>query len=285
MAKKEPEVVALQRPQKPPRRFRWGLAVLVLLVLVVLGGLIYLLQYRIADLFEASATLPPTASGGGGTPGVLYFTNFDAPSADWEMFNDGFISSEIKDGQLVVGVNALTDTGAWSGLGYTFDDFVLDVDAAKLDGPDDNGMIVVFRLVDKQNYNRFDVSSDGYYSLSKVREGVPMVISEWNASPAIQVGGASNHIHLTAIGDTFRFEVNGTQLMLCTPTDTATKPLWDPNNPDQCLGGALVDVWQNADLTRGRIGLGAQGFVGFDGENTTSAVATIGFDNLVIKMP
>ena len=286
MAKKESEVVALQRPQKPRRRFRWGLLLFGMLVLLVLGGLIYLLQYRIAGWFEAAPTIAPTPLGES-TPGVLYYSDFEDPAAgsDWEIFNDGFIRSEIEEGRLVVGVNALVDTGAWSGLGYTFDDFVLDVDAAKLEGPDDNGMLVVFRAIDKENYNRFDISSDGYYSVSKVREGAPTIVSGWNLSPAIQVGGANNHIHMTAIGDSFRFEVNNVPLMLCVSTDADVKPIWDPNNADQCLGGVLVDTWQDSDLPSGRIGLGAQGIVGFDGETTTMAVATIGFDNLTIKAP
>lgn len=286
MAKKEPEVVALQRPERPQRKRRWWLLIPLVLLLLVIGGLVYILQYRIAGIFEAAPTLPPTPPGAS-TPGVLYYTDFEdgAVAADWDIFKDGFISSEIKEGRLVVDVNALVDTPAWSGLHYTFSDFVLDVDAAKLAGPDDNGIIVIFRLVDQSNYNRFDISSDGYYSLSKVREGVPTAISDWNVSPAIQTGGATNHIRLTAVGNTFRFEVNGTPMVLCTATDPAVQPLWDPNNPDQCLGGVVVDAWQDADLPQGRIGLGAQGIVGFDGQNTTSALATIGFDNLVVKVP
>ena len=62
---------------------------------------------------------------------------------------------------------------------------MLDVDATKLDGPDDNGIIVVFRLTDTDNYNRFDISSDGYYTLSIARDGVRLVISDWAASDAI----------------------------------------------------------------------------------------------------
>ncbi|MBN1430526.1 MAG: hypothetical protein JXB07_19300 [Anaerolineae bacterium] len=286
MTKKESEVVALQRPHKPRRRFRWWLLILGVLTLVLLGGLGYLFQYRIADWFKPVPTLAPTPSGGG-APGVLYSSDFEDPDvvSDWEIFKDGFIRSEITEGRLVVGVNALADTGAWSGLGYTFDDFVLDVDATKLEGPDDNGIIIVFRAANKENYNRFDISSDGYYSVSKMREGIQMTVSGWNISSAIQTGGANNHIRLTAIGDTFRFEVNGVQLKLCTTTGVDVKPLWDRNNPDQCLGGDLVDAWQDSDLPGGRIGLGAQGIVGSDGESTTSAVATIGFDNLVIKSP
>lgn len=283
MAKKEPEVVALQRPEKPQRRRRWWLLIPLLLALIIIGGLFYVLQYRIEAMFEAAPTLPPTPPSVS-TPGVLYFTDFENPdaAADWDIFKDGFISSEIKDGQLVVDVNALVDTPAWSGLHYTFGDFVLDVDAAKLAGPDDNAIMVVFRLVDPDNHNRFYISSDGYYSLTRVRDGVPTLVSDWNASPAIQTGGATNHIRLTAVGNSFRFEVNGTPMRLCTTDQPGVQPLWDPNNPGQCLGGVVVDTWQDADLAQGRIGLGAQGYVGVD---TQGALATIGFDNLVVKVP
>lgn len=283
MAKKEPAVVALQRPERPQRRRRWWLLIPLLLVLIVIGGLFYVFQYRIAGMFEAAPTLPPTPPSAG-TPGVLYYTDFETPdvAADWDIFDDSRISAEIKDGRLVVDINALVDTPAWSGLHYTFTDFVLDVDATKLAGPDDNAIMIVFRLVDANNHNRFDISSDGYYSLTRVREGVPILVSDWNTSPAIQMGEATNHIRLTAMGDTFRFEVNGTPMLLCTTTEPGVRPLWDLRNPDQCVGGVVADTWQDADLPQGRIGLGAQGYVGVDDQG---ALATIGFDNLVVKVP
>ncbi len=283
MAKKEPEVVALQRPEKPQRRRRWWLLIPLVLVLAVIGGLLFLFQYRIAGMLEVAPTVPPTPPGAS-TPGVLYYTDFGSSdiAADWDVFRDGFISSEIKDSQLIVDVNALVDTPAWSGLHYTFTDFVLDVDATKLAGPDDNAIMIVFRLTDADNHNRFDISSDGYYSLTKVRDGVPTLVSDWNGSPAIQIGNATNHIRLTAAGNSFRFEVNGTPMLLCTSSEAGVQPLWDPTNPEQCLGGLVSDTWQDADLPQGRIGLGAQGYVGVDDQG---AMATIGFDNLVVRVP
>lgn len=284
MAKKESDLVALQRPEKPQRKRRWWLLIPVVLIVIAAGFAIYLLQYRIADALQGAPTLPPTPPSVG-TPGVIYYTDFDTPAvaSDWDIFKDGFISSQIKDGQLIIDINALVDTPAWSGLHYTFDDFVLDVDAAKLAGPDDNAIMVVFRLVDPDNHNRFYISSDGYYSLTRVRGGVATVVSEFARSPAIQIGSATNHIRITAQGSSFRFEVNGTPLMLCTTSDPNVGPLWNnPDQPTECLGGTIADSWQNDDLSKGRIGLGAQGYVGLDSQG---ALATIGFDNLVVKAP
>ena len=214
--------------------------------------------------------------------GILYQTDFSAPDPLWELFDDGIISASITDGRLVVGVQSGGDTGAWSGLNYTFEDFVLDVDATKLAGSDDNGIMVIFRLVDNANYYRFDISSDGFYALSEIQGGAHTVVSDYAMSSAIVQGDATNHIRVEAVGGTFRFFVNDTPLPLCVATDHASRPLWDHSAAEPtCVGGVVTEEWQDADFPRGKIGLGAQGFAGID----TIAEATIGFDNLVITAP
>jgi hypothetical protein len=276
------------------RRVRWWVIPLAVIALALVLAFLWVFRFRIQRAFEPAPTLPPPpptaaeagesagSEGGGGAGGVLYQTAFDDPAAgeDWELFDDGVVAAQIEDGQLVVAVNAITDQGTWSGLNYTFEDFALDVDAAKLAGPDNNGIIVIFRLVDNKNYNRFDISSDGYYRLIAVRDGAQRVVSgDWASSPAILTGEAANHLRVEAAGDTFRFTVNGKPLRLCVSEDEDTQPI---PMEDECLGGEYVMEWTNGDLTRGKIGLGAQGFTGFDGEQVTPAEATIGFDNLVI---
>lgn len=294
---KQNERIALDRGGERQRRLKWWMVPAVLLVLGVLIGGGWLFRPRIERLFEAEATLPPppptrtpSAAGESGgeeaapaSDGTLYAVDFDTPPYDeWETGSDGVLTAEMRDGMLVYAVHAVVDEGGWSGLNFTFEDFVLDVDATKLAGPDDNGIIVVFRLTDEENYNRFDISSDGYYALSIVRDGLPRAISDWAASDAIQQGEATNHLTVTAIGETFSFAVNGQTLRLCVSDDPDSRPV---PMPDECLGGEYVDAWTNGDLARGKIGLGAQGFVGFDGEESTLAEATIGFDNVVIGEP
>ncbi len=277
-------------PTARKRRLPWWAAALLLLTILLIILVIWLFGPRIRTALAPAPTLPPEiGEAAEGQDGILYSTGFDAEAdfADWELFDDGVISAVQGAGQLVVGVNALSDTGTWSGLNYTFTDFVLEVDATKLDGPDDNSIIVVFRLTDTQNYYRFDVSSDGFYALSKVRDGVPERVSEYIFSPAIRTGAATNHLTVSAQGQAFRFAVNDTLLRFCVNPDPAVFPVWaDPANPEsECLGGEIVETWSDPDLPRGKIGLGAQGFTGFDGENTTPALAVIGFDNLVITAP
>ncbi len=301
MNKKQPAPVKLQR--KPGQRWRFPVWVVpaILVVALIGAGALWLFRLRIGQALERPPTLPPPpptrpvsgepgggadeAGGPAAVPGVLYEADFEDETqlADWELFNDGVVSARGEGGQLVVSVSAPVDRGTWSGLNYTFEDFVLEVDATKLAGPDDNGIFVMFRLVDNDNYNRFDISSDGYYSLSMARNGLLQVVSDWRSSPAIATGAATNRIRVEAIGDTFRFAVNGQALPLCVSYEPGVQPLWGRDG--ECLGGEIVEMWRNSDLQRGKIGLGAQGFVGFDGEQSTMAEATIGFDNLQITSP
>lgn len=261
-----------------------ALFALIVVVAVILVGAGVFLSWRAERTRPTpTPTLPPPPP----TPetqaeeesGILYQTDFSAPDDLWELFDDGIISADITEGMLVVGVQAMGDTGAWSGLNYTFEDFILEVDAIKLAGHDDNGIMVIFRLVSNDNYYRFDISSDGFYALSQVRDGVHHIISDYAVSPAILQGDATNHLRVEAIGSTFRFLVNDTPLLLCIATDPDSRPLWDHSAAEPtCVGGELTETWENADFPRGKLGLGAQGFAGVD----TMAEATIGFDNLII---
>lgn len=286
MAKKD-EQVALNRGGEPGKNRRWPLVLGVILLVGVIGVAAWLFAPRYMQMFEPEATQPPTLDAG--TSGqVIYQTSFDTIAAfeDWQLFDGGSISAAAGDGQLVVTVNALEDTGTWSGSNFTLDDFVLAVAAEKLDGADDNGISVIFRLHDENNFNRFDISSDGFYSLTAVRDGVAMVVSDWRRSPVIQQGNTVNQLRVMAQGDTFVFEVNGTQMPLCISDDPAVGALWDPTADEPtCLGGEVTDSWVNGDLASGRVGLGAQGFTGFDGETSTAAYAVIAFDEVVITTP
>ena len=246
----------------PRRRIRWWLVVLIIILLLIGGILAWVFQFQIREALDGifappTETLPPP-------PGeeedsgsdILYQTGFDEEDvqAEWEAFDDGTISAAISEGQLIVEVSALADTGAWSAMNFAFDNFVLDVEASKVAGPDDNGVFVVFRMEDRENYYRFDVSSDGFYSLFKTRGGVPEIVSDFAPSDAIVTGSGLNRIRIIAEGDTFRFLVNDTPLPLCVNSDPAVQPipLYQDGTLD-CLGGELVDSWQDSDLgTRAR---------------------------------
>ncbi len=298
MTRKRSDPIMLRRePERPRRKRRWWIIPVILAVLIG-GAAAYVYRFKIRRAFEPAATLPPppptaaageSAAGGSGSPvpaGPLYETTFDGdqPPDEWEQFDDGIVSAAISDGRLLVEVNALVDTGTWSGLNYTFEDFDLEVDAQKVEGGDESAILILFRLLDESDYNRLDIYADGYYSLSAIRDGEFQVISDFNKSEAIITGDGVNRISVSARGDQFSFAVNGETLPLCVAVDEGTRPLWDIQT-GLCLGGEITETWKNDDLPRGKIGLGVHAYVGFDGESSTAASATAAFDNLVIQEP
>lgn len=271
------------------RAFPWWIIPAVL-VLGVAGGVAWLFRYQIERLVEPRPTAPPTlapsaAAGSGANPaGQLYATGFEDEAAlqDWELFDDGIISAQGAGGFLTVRVDSVVDAGGYSGLNYTLEDFVLEFDAEKVAGSDNNSFFVVFRLVDGQNYNRFDISSDGWYSLSKVRDGVQTVVSDWMQSGAIQTGGARNRVRVEAVGDTFRFAVNGEPLELCVSYEEGVQPIPIDGG---CEGGELAPEWVNGDLPAGKIGLGAQAYTEFVDQQVTPAETAVRFDNVQVMAP
>ncbi len=266
------------------KRRSWVYAVVGVPVALILAGALWFFAPDIQQAFTPGPTPLPGAVAEGG---ILYQTTFEEDAVnDWTIINDGTLRTFIADGQLVVDVNSFGDRSGFSDLNLLFEDFILQVDTQKIAGPDDNGIFVVFRLQDTGNYNRFDISSDGFYALTTSRNGILETVSEFRVEPSIMAEGV-NTIRVSAIGEQFQFYVNDTLVSLCINPDPTVFPLWenalDPDSP--CLGGEITQTWVNNDFSSGRIGLGAQGFAGFDGEQETPALATIGFDNLIISEP
>lgn len=102
----------------------------------------------------------------------------------------------------------------WTTPGLTLKDTVTDVDAIKLTGPGDNLYGLVCRWQNPNNYYAFQVSSDGYYGIIRVKEGVRQVISDVNlqTSPVIQQGTDVNHLRVDCVGDQLTFYVNWEQV-------------------------------------------------------------------------
>lgn len=293
MAKKQSETVGLDRGSPARRRgIPWWVIALIVVVVAVGGLLTYTFWYKLPDIIPVDSSTPfPTPPGQAvdNGSGILYEANFETDvSADWEgLFDTGTVRTRFESGSLIVTVSSLSDEGSWLAMNFGFEDYVIDVDATKIAGPDDQSAIILFRVQDKNNYYRFDLNFDGYYSLSKAVAGELKELSQFNKTEAITVGSVTNHVQIWAVGDVFRFFVNGTQLPMCVSTDPAVQPIWDTSTtPTGCVGGQVVQEWTDSTFKQGKIGLGAQGLVGVDAEgNLTNADATIGFDNLIIKTP
>lgn len=133
-----------------------------------------------------------------------------------------------------------------------FGDFVYEVDAAQLGGPDNNIYGVLFRYDPGiREFYVFAISGDGYYvvALDGPDRAEPEMLVDWSTSDAINLGNATNRIRVEAVGSQISYYVN-----------------------DQFLGEI-----QDNSLSKGVIGF----FVGSIDEGNVQ----IGFDNIKITSP
>ena len=268
-------------PDSPVRRLRaLGLALWIAIV-VGLGATLGVLTDW---LYEIPVPLPEPGE-------LLYATTFESETdlAEWDLYpgRDAAAIVGVADlglpdatesalsGQVLEIVHGSPYPGevVWSSLNRKFNDFDLRVMARQIAGPvDQNQYGVIFRYRDEENFYIFRITSDRYYSLAKIEDGMEEKISDWGVSDAIRE--TANEIRIVARGDAFQFYVNGQLMPLCLRGDNRTS-MW--SEPGVCLTSDLQTEYHDGDFEQGRIALAVGTFDG-------SAV-TVAFDDLVIVGP
>jgi hypothetical protein len=209
-----------------------------------------------------------------GQPGALmYVATFDDFTADWQTY-DGRLAASIADGGLRI-ENGLGDTYAFSVARPHFRDFDLRLDASAVSGPENNGYGVIFRYQDQGNFYMFLVSSDGYYSVTRVTDGDQTPLSNWIDTPLVTRGfDAPNFLRVIGQGDRFRFFVNNQAVQLCIPNDPGGISTY---NAGQCFGGTMRDELTDVSIASGQIGVVTL--------SLDEADVVAQFDNLLVYQP
>jgi hypothetical protein len=145
--------------------------------------------------------------------------DFAGTANGWKTAGDEAITISQQDGALHFTIDDL-DTIAWSTpQDKRFGDFVLDVDATQVDGPNDNTYGVIFRYQDDRNFYRLDISGDGYYAVLKRKDGAWSKVQDYVESAAVTQGNATNHLQVIAQGNQFTFNVNGETVKTFSASD------------------------------------------------------------------
>jgi hypothetical protein len=254
--------------------------------LVVMIGLGVALGVLTDWLYEIPVSKPEPGQ-------LLYATSFDSFNDEWDLY-PGRDSAEIVPASELVPTSSavtplsgdvlaikygsgLSDQVVWSTLDRKFNDFDLRVTTQLMDGPvDQNQYGVIFRYRDAQNFYVFRITSDGYYLLAKVENGIQDKVSDWGQTDAIRQGSdAANEVRVIARGDEFRFLVNGQPVPLCLKGENRFS-MW--REPGVCYeGGELTTVYRDSTFKQGRVALTAGTIDGSDIE--------VAFDDLVIVGP
>jgi TolB-like protein len=93
----------------------------------------------------------------------------------------------------------------------TADDFVMEIEAQWIEGADNDGFGVIFRVQDENNFYSFVLAKIGFFRVEKAVDGKYQEIVPWERSSAINDKGV-NYIKLQAVGRRLIFFVNNIEI-------------------------------------------------------------------------
>lgn len=172
------------------------------------------LLFFLVSCASAVAPLAPTAQSGE----VLYKEEFENNRTGWaRVANDNGIMDYDGGGYRIL--VRQPKLNVWSVAERNFGDVRVEVDAIKLNGPEENRIGVMCRY-QKGDYYFFVISSDGYYVIGKFIGGLTLLLGqrEMQASQVI-LTGTLNHLRADCIGDSLIFYINYTEVASATDKD------------------------------------------------------------------
>ncbi len=152
---------------------------------------------------------------------VLFQDDFTDPASGWENLTheqhgasdyfDGYYRMHIKGQQQML----------LASPGLSFIDVRLETDTIKVIGSSNDIFGLVCRALDQENYYFFVISSDGYYGVGKVIDGIQSMINTSGMMPSevIHQGKSGNHLRADCVGDRLELSVNGQLLASVSDTE------------------------------------------------------------------
>jgi hypothetical protein len=145
------------------------------------------------------------------TPVVLslvYQDDFADQASGWDDAFDEYTLKQYGAHKYHIEVNT-PNLFAWGLANRDIADSVLEVTTKQWEGPNNNSYGVIFRLQDKDNFYRFDITGDGFFLLSKSVDGKWLTLVDWTSTPAINTGQAENDLRVSALGAKISIYANG----------------------------------------------------------------------------
>ena len=152
--------------------------------------------------------------------GVLFEDDFSETSSGWDRYQEDDGITDYADDAYRILVNE-PNSDYWTNPYLNFTDVIIEVDATKNAGPDDNDFGVICRYQDTENFYYLIISSDGFYGIFKVKDGVQEIVQMefMDYSSVINQGRSTNNIRGDCIGDRLSLFVNGQLLVQSSDPD------------------------------------------------------------------
>lgn len=185
---------------------------------LILSMLVVVMASLACQFTSPFASTPTTVPQSGET---LFYDDFTNPATGWDRFSSAEGTMDYDGSGYRFLVNAL-QANFWATPGKSFKDVRVEVDVAKLSGPDENRIGLLCRFLEN-NYYFFMVSSDGYYTIGKYIGGnaIQLGQSEMQFNESIHTGLAVNHLRADCKGNILIFFVNGTPVAKAEDADLA----------------------------------------------------------------
>lgn len=179
------------------------------------------IQTRIPQATRTPTTRPTTSITPSPTPTVTaqtiavsalltrsIFDDFSDKTSGWPEFSDADGEwAHYEKGEYHI---LTRQTGGW----FThverpevFSDFILEVEARQVEGPDNNAYGLMCRYKDDSSYYIL-ISGDGSYLVAKQARGESALIKDWTALPAIRRGNSTNNLKVVAEGSHIALFIN-----------------------------------------------------------------------------
>lgn len=171
--------------------------------------LLLLVACSLSNDISGPTVEPPVPASGS----VLFQDDFSSPLSGWDHVSSPGGVMDYDSGVYRFLINA-SHFNYWSTPENQYADTRVEVDTAKLEGPDSNraGIICRYQTVNgNPNFYFFVISSDGYYAVGRTNglESVLLGQDQMAMNTDVKTGMAINHLRADCIGDTLAFYVNG----------------------------------------------------------------------------
>jgi hypothetical protein len=142
------------------------------------------------------------------------FDDFSDPNSGWFAYQGDEGVLGYLSGSYQIQINQ-TNLMLYSTSGYSFTDSLVQVEAFKSDGPDENIFGVVCRYQDDGNYYFLTITSNGYYGIGKIADNTTSLIGDPDLqySAVINQGRTYNNIQAACQTNSLTLTVNGTRLV------------------------------------------------------------------------
>jgi len=163
----------------------------------------------VLDTEDTHLTVYPNSSTG--KPGNYFEEKFNDNSKNWAIGDFPTYATSISNGKFFMEFKNNTSY-IYPALSVPLDtrkDFIISTKMNHVNGITNHGYGFSFGRDAKNNYHSFQISADGHFQVSRMRNNEWQNIQKWTKSKHIITGDNTNILQMEKRGDTMNFYING----------------------------------------------------------------------------